>query len=211
MKFTSTWKTAQLIFLPFVFSACAQNSDNGAAPPGPNNPINRAASAPEIIGNWAKPCASGGSAQSSKNTFLVDDQHVQIQTDVYPSNADCTGAADLQSRAQFQYVVNNDKPGQVNAIDMTLQQVLARLNTDKAVAAANIATFCGFKDWKLSVDKDVTGKNCIADIPDANNPYYQIFKVSGTDLFIGEVNTQHTGRTPESRPTVLETTAYKNQ
>jgi hypothetical protein len=197
--------------LIFASLGCSQNSDttNNTPAPGTDNP-NTVAAVPELLGTWTKPCASGGGSTGfSKNSFIVDADKLQIQASVFQSSSDCTGTADLETRAQFKYSVANYVTGQVNPIDMTLQQVLARMNTAQGILVANAANFCGFNDWKITVDKDVTGRNCVAHLPSAGEPYYQIFKISDSDLFIGEVNTLHTGRTPESRPVALETTPYK--
>ncbi len=206
-----TFKKISLLTLSgSVLMSCApSNNNNAPVTARPNNPITTVAAVPDLLGTWTKPCAGGGTTGTSKNQFVVEADKLQIQDLVFENNRNCSGVADLESHAIFGYSVDQFVAGRINPINLKLQKVLARLNTSRGIAIANTTSFCGEKDWQINTDKDVTGKNCLANVPAVGETYFQIFKVSASELFIGEVNTQHTGRTAESRPVVLETTSYK--
>jgi hypothetical protein len=91
---------------------------------------------------------------------------------------------------------------------MVVNSIRARFNTNEGVALANTTGFCGFRDWSTGVEKEVSGRNCIEGLPSAGQPYYDIFKVQTPQLFIGQVDQAHGGKTPETRPTQLESTPY---
>lgn len=205
-------KKAFLSLLIFLTLACVDNDENDDVSPSPPDPANNAATVPELQGTWAKPCASAGTEGGfSRNSISVQANNIQLQTLVFQNSPTCEGTADLDARAQFTFTVPSFASGQINAIDLIHQQLLAKFNTTQAVAFANVSAFCGFTDWQVGVDKNVAGRNCIANIPAAGQPFYQIFQVNPSQLFVGQIDSQTNGQTPETRPTKLESTPYNRQ
>lgn len=205
-------KKAFLSLIIFLSLACSDNDDNDDANLNPADPSNNAATVPELQGTWTKPCASAGAEGGfSRNIIAVQANNIQLQALVFQNSSTCEGTADLDARAQFTLTVPSFASGQVNSIDLIHQQLLAKFNTTQAAAFANVSAFCGFTDWQVGVDKNVAGRNCIANIPATGQPFYQIFQVSPSQLFVGQIDNQTNGQTPETRPTKLESTPYTRQ
>lgn len=200
-----------LSLLVVLASACKDNdfttnsTDNGS-----NGDQSSPANVPgDLLGSWSKPCASAGAQGGfARNSITVDTQTATFMSQVYQTSSDCSGTPDLESRANFNYTIPTFVAGQKSPINLTMNAINARFNTATAVALANASSFCGFTDWQVSVERNVTGRNCIADLPAAGQPYYHLFQVTGSQLFIGQIDSAHSGRTPETRPTELESTPY---
>lgn len=181
----------------------ANNDNSGAA--DDDAPITQA----DLVGNWSKPCEAAGTAGFRKDALTFDATTVQLQTQVHQGDSSCEGTADLEARANFNYTVPSFDPAANNQIDLVLNHIRAKINSALAVAAANTQNFCGFSDWAIGVEKDVTGRDCIEELPGAGGRFFQIFKFETRDrLFVGQVDSAHDGDTAAERPTALEATPY---
>lgn len=200
-----------LSLLVLLSVSCGNNDNNNNqdpvnAPAG--DPPNNATTVPEIQGSWTKACASIGAEGYRKSSITVRDNTLQLQEVGYQKSSTCEGTSDFDARANFTFTVPNYTTGQTNNMDMVLQQVLMRINSSNGVVYANAANLCGFNDWQINTDKDVTGRNCIFALPKAGEAFYQIFRASPTELFVGKLDDQKNGTTPETRPNELEQTPY---
>ena len=79
------------------------------------------------------------------------------------------------------------------------------------VSYVNTNSICGYSDWALNTEKDITGKTCGSltipvTIPVANTTYLSIYKLVGNNLFLGSFGT--TGSYPNS---VNDAKAYVKQ
>ena len=56
---------------------------------------------------------------------------------------------------------------------------------------------CGYSDWALNTEKDVTGKTCgSVTMPVANTTFLNVYKLVGNNLYLGSFGT--TGSYPDS-------------
>ena len=75
------------------------------------------------------------------------------------------------------------------------------------VSYVNTNSICGYSDWALNTEKDITGKTCGSfTIPVANTTYLSIYKLVGNNLYLGSFGT--TGSYPNS---VSDAKAYIKQ
>jgi hypothetical protein len=211
-----------LAILISVTMGCTKNDDDNnnnttaappAAPAPPNNGgtgNNSGAPVPELVGTWVKPCTTGGANGHRRDSLAIDATTFQMMVSYDQADATCAGTPDLEARAVFNYSLPAAyTAGNVNNVDLVLNNVLARVNSTTGAAAANVASLCGFNDWQAGVERDVTGRHCIEDLPDRGRQYYQIFKLQGTNqLFVGNFDSTHNGESPAQRPAELETQPF---
>ena len=74
--------------------------------------------------------------------------------------------------------------------------------TTSIVSSLNTESFCGYSDWELNSEKDITGKTCGSiTVPVANTTYLGLYKLVGNNLFLGTLNT--TGSYPTTVSTAI--------
>ena len=92
---------------------------------------------------------------------------------------------------------------------MILTTIKAKVNTPAAQVAANAEELCGFTDWQIGIEKDVTGLNCIENLPSSGGDFFQIFFLGDDRLFVGEIDDDHSGETADERPETLEAMPFE--
>lgn len=207
-------KKILLCLMTLLAVACADNDDDDTpAVPGGNGGGGQSGGNPpvaELIGSWTKPCHNAGSGVGHvRNSITVDVQNVSMLTQLYRTSTDCSGTSELETRSSLAYQVPNHQAGAVNQINMVVNSIRARLNTEEAVTTANLTSLCGITNWKLSEEREIAGLSCVTDLPAAGQPFYSLFQVQNANrLFIGKVDPVRDGSSPEKRPTELESEAY---
>jgi len=200
-------KTLLILSLAFAV-ACNNNDDSSDSNTGglATDPLDMT----DLNGSWTKICQAMAPSGFRKDSLVIDATTVQMIAQIYPqADGTCAGTADLEARANLNYTIAAFDPAIHNPVDMSLNQILAKVNSTTAAAIANASSFCGFNDWAVGVDKDVTGRNCVTNLPSAGGAFYQIFKLEDANrLFVGQIDTDHDGTTPAKRPTALEATPY---
>jgi len=202
------------VLTALVFSltlACNNNDDNSNTNPGNDNggTANDIIEQTDLVGNWNKGCEASGVAGFRNDSLVFDATTVQLVTQVHQSDSTCTGTSDFEARANFNYTVPTFDPAANNNIDLVLNNIRAKFNSPLATNAANAADFCGFDDWAVGVEKDVTGRDCIEELPDSGGQFFQIFKLETEDrLFVGQVDSAHDGESAAERPNALESKPY---
>jgi len=164
----------------------------------------------DLYGSWTQTCEAIAPTGFRKDSLVIDATTVQMIAQIYPqTGSSCAGTADVEARANLNYVITAFNPAMNNPVDMSLNQILAKVNSVTAAAVANASSFCGFNDWSVGVEKDITGRNCVTNLPSAGGAFYQIFKLEDANrLFVGQIDTDHDGTTTAKRPTALESTPY---
>ena len=90
---------------------------------------------------------------------------------------------------------------------MNLDSIKYTPETTAAVISLLTDRTCGYSDWALNTEKDITGKTCGSlTIPVANTTYLSIYKLVGNNLYLGSFGT--TGSYPNS---VNDAKAYIKQ
>lgn len=93
-------------------------------------------------------------------------------------------------------------------LDLRTRRVGYRPLTAEVAEALNLGAFCGLRDWKAGLYRDVTGRECgDFDVPAAGAVTYTRRK-QGEGLFLGEASAGHEGASPETRHVSLERTPY---
>ncbi len=203
-------KKILLSCLMLLAMACANDDNNNTANDVNNGQDNPSAPVADLLGTWNKECGSVGTgAGFVRNSLTVEAATVTMFTRIFQDSATCAGTADLETRSELKYQVPTYTAGSVNNIDMTVVSIRARFNRNEAVASANALRFCGFGDWQTGVEKEVSGRNCVATLPAAGQPYYDIFRIQNSELFIGQVDAAHDGKSPQTRPVLLESAPFK--
>lgn len=88
-------------------------------------------------------------------------------------------------------------------IDTTVQSLSWMVYDQDTVNAFNTMATCGFTDWMVGVEKDITGLSCMTGPTQAGMKIYSIVKVNDVALFFGESDNVHDGTTESLRHRVL--------
>lgn len=201
------------MFVLIFAVACSSNNDddNAGSSDGSGGTGNDGAATDgaittaDLIGTWMKACHSAGTAGFRNETLTFDATTVELGSFLHQSDSTCAGTPDVEARANFAYTVGSFDPVAINPIDMTLNHIRAKVNSNAAALAANTAELCGFTDWAPGVEKDVTGRGCIEQLPGTGGRFYQIFKLeTESRLFVGQIDDAHDGETSGERPVALE-------
>lgn len=194
-----------LISPPNIQQGDDNDGDNDNGGDDDNDVLDRS----DLNGTWVKACESAGTLGFRRNRLTFTNTTVQFRADIHQNDSTCNNTADLEVRSNFTQTTPGFTAGQNSNVDATLQNIKAKFNTNTAATAANVANFCGFSDWAAGVEKDVTGRDCIEDLPDAGERFYQIVRLeSESRLFVGQVTDSQDGSSPGDRPTNLESTPY---
>lgn len=205
-------KTLTILLLSLTM-ACANNDDDdsnsGNDNSGNNDSANDVLEVGDLVGTWEKTCESAGSVGFRRDSLVFDASTVQLIAELHQGDSACEGTSDLRAVAHFNYTVPAFDPAANSQVDLVLNSIRAQFNSNLAVTAANAANFCGYADWAVGVEKDVTGRNCIEELPGAGGNFFQIFHFENESrLFVGQVDSAHDGETAEERPVALEATPY---
>ena len=76
------------------------------------------------------------------------------------------------------------------------------------ISAANDQALCGFTDWAVGVEKDLTGVDCGdgSVMPKAGAMSYDIYQIKDGQLYFGDSSRDgHDGSSPTTRPTKINT------
>jgi hypothetical protein len=178
-------------------------SDNGGG--GSDDSLDRT----DLLGTWTKPCTNMGTVGFRQDSLVIGATTVQIRMDFDQTDSTCRGNPDLEARGNFTYTTPAFQPLVNTNIDLVLKTIKAKIKNTAAVATANAASFCGFNDWAVDVEKDVTGRDCIQDMPAANKNFYQILRLETAHrLFVGALTEAQDGSDPSKRPTNLESVPF---
>jgi len=87
------------------------------------------------------------------------------------------------------YTIGNDTttPAGAKELDLIWSSVSLTISNADYVGTFNQHKFCGFEDFVVNVAKDVSTANCgEGNLPKANSTEYDIFKIEGSSLFLGD-------------------------
>lgn len=192
-----------------LVSACANDDSVSSSSGGSGGQSTNPPPVGDLIGTWNKICGSSvASLEFARSSIIVGATTATMLTQIFQTSSTCAGTPEMETRSSLGYQAPSYVAGAVNFINMVVNSVQVRINTAVAVQAANLASFCGFNDWQLGVEREVAGRTCVSNLPAAGQPYYDIFKIQGGNLFIGQVDATHDGKRPENRPSELEATPY---
>jgi hypothetical protein len=157
----------------------------------------------DLTGRWIGPCVTTDSA-SQKEIYDFDDEELLLTTIDY-SDAACTVEKESLVRNFSLELIDNtitDDGDDVKQINFAYNSLSLTPKTSVRADELNTAVHCGYNDWQVDQTKQLLGQdNCMG--LNHGDVVYDIYLVSGTDLYLGD----SAAATAGNRPTVLGDTA----
>lgn len=203
-------KIALVVFM-FLLNACAGSSDKNNSS-SDNSGLGTSGSS-LMNGSWSKGCmASGGSSDRSVTQFINGSS--VSKSFHYNTTTDCSGTADSTATMKMTYTVvgASHLGSDIFEVDSTFTSATIGYTSQAAIDFINGISLCGYNDWVVGVEKEVTGRLCGAFTqPAVNLKTYGIVKLSGNQLSTGNSDGTHDGTTADKRTVTLDPTPYLKQ
>lgn len=182
-----------------LFSTCQKD--------GKTAKINHSSDADAVglTGTWS----SGCNADSSKKNYYSDDRNfdADIFQTTYTSFADANCTSKILTQKQTgSFKIQPPEDGVTGTpIDLTTGTVSITAHTNAVVQSYNDKKFCG-GGWELNVEKVITRELCVQGAGSSSEPdvVYETFSIDGKTIHFGAKDTNHNGKTPETRPTSVD-------
>jgi hypothetical protein len=163
-----------------------------------------AAAAPSPLeGSWLQACQN----KTTRHELFVGAQVMLAETYFY--DPACTRPFLL-----FKSVGTHQENGERN-MDFRFSRVLITLSAQELVDDYNSRRVCGFQDWSLNQEKEITGQTCAlfaasspGPIPKKDEMRFGIYKLDGDHLYFGQLNRIQNALTPKARPTAWDPRFY---
>jgi hypothetical protein len=163
-----------------------------------------------MLGTWSQTCQAN-SNYSQKSSLKIDATNIEVTGQVFVNDNVCTTAPYAVSRYIMAYSFGNLVAG-TNNVDYATVGVKMRYGNAVAVSGANASAYCGFTDWQLNVEKDISGLSCTGINQDAvGSHHYSIFKIQNGNLYLGQTDATHDGNSVAARPTNFDPIYYIKQ
>jgi hypothetical protein len=160
-----------------------------------------------LQGSWFKPCEeTSGHAYIHEDLQITGDQWVRV------TNAnraeDCSGLDYLTIRQSFK--ARTAEP----ELDLQVVKISYEPKTVEETAILNSITFCGFEDWQINMERDVTGLVCNKyQMAHQGQLIYSVLSLRPREprdlLFVGESTPNADGSSPEKRYIASELYAFE--
>lgn len=157
----------------------------------------------DLTGRWFKAC-EGGSVKTEDFALTK-----VALNEMFFLDRDCQRPS-MIFISEGSYVLPSN-----GVIDFKFSAVKIRLMSESAVNDFNVRKVCGFLDWKLATDKEISGRPCEIffvglpqRIPAVGEMRYGIYQLDGNRLSLGKLTRDSNGTTPEKRPTELNPRFY---
>lgn len=164
----------------------------------------RASLPEELLGTWVQPCR-----QKAVRTEAFTETTASL-SEVYYADTQC---------AQELLTFKNE--GDVTAgngqMDFRFTKVSVTLLHTAFVDDYNSRSVCGFEDWQVGVEKDITGLSCALftakpmRTPREGDMRYGIYMIQDNRLYLGKLTYLRNALTPENRPNEFDVRYYIRQ
>ena len=187
-------------FLSFTLFSCAKKSDTSST------------TTTELEGAWQTSCYLGSTDNHSYiTTISVTGTNLEIKDESHDDSScntdNGTLVASFSSLSIGEEELSFSSGATGHKFTMNLASFKYTPETAADVSYVNTNSICGYSDWALNTEKDITGKTCGSlTIPVANTTYLSIYKLVGNNLYLGSFGT--TGSYPNS---VNDAKAYIKQ
>ncbi len=158
-----------------------------------------------LEGRWAQPCQ----LQTLREEIFVGTSSTLLENYYYKK--DCTQPL-MSIRNSGTYEYNEEH------MDFTFARITITLKDDLMIQDFNGRQVCGFSDWKLYEERDVTGLLCALitgakpmKISEVGSKRFGIYKIEGDLLYFGRLEPGHDALSPEKRPIFLDSRFYVKQ
>jgi hypothetical protein len=157
-----------------------------------------------LEGTWNGECVEDPDGYMQDNISFKGNGY-EILSYHHADEACDTANVKIESKGSF--VIPEGENGRVTNIDFTSQSTFITPLTKGMAFSMNLISLCGLKNWKANQKNEVSGKTCQEDVvPKVGETIYNIHSVEndGT-LYTGKRTSEKNGKTPETRPTELDT------
>ena len=186
--------------LSLTLFSCAKKSDTSST----------TTTTTELEGVWQTSCYLGSDNLSYITTISVTGTNLEIKDEIHSDsscNTDDGIFASNFSSLSIGEEISYSSGATGHKFTMNLASFKYTPETAADVSYVNTNSICGYSDWALNTEKDITGKTCGSfTIPVANTTYLSIYKLVGNNLYLGSFGT--TGSYPNS---VNDAKAYIKQ
>jgi len=147
----------------------------------------------ELEGTWSSVCYASGSYYFIDSIIVSGTNFVMKEEYHDDSNCNTDNATvvyNLSGLSIKDEVVNFTSGATGHDFSVNVSNVKATLQNSYEVSYTNTVNGCGFSDWALNTEKDVTGKTCgSTTYPPANVTLLGLYKLVGNNLNIATFST----------------------
>ena len=178
-------------FLSFTLFSCAKKSDTSSS-----------TTTTELEGVWKTSCYIDSDNLSYYiTTISVTGTNLEIKDESHDDSScntdNGTLVASFSSLSIGEEELSFTSGATGHYFSMNLASFKYTPETAAYVSYGNTNSICGYSDWALNTEKDITGKTCGSfTFPVANTTYLSIYKLVGNNLYLGSFGT--TGSYPNS-------------
>ena len=167
-------------FLSFTLFSCAKKSDTSST----------TTTTTELEGAWQTSCYLGSDNLSYITTISVTGTNLEIKDESHDDSScntdNGTLVASFSSLSIGEEELSFSSGATGHKFTMNLASFKYTPETAADVSYANTNSICGYSDWALNTEKDITGKTCGSlTIPVAKTTYLSIYKLVGNNLYLG--------------------------
>ena len=184
-----------IFFLSLTLFSCAKKSDTSST----------TTTTTELEGVWKTNCYidSDNLSYYYITTISVTGTNLEIKDEIHSDSSCNTDDGILASNFSSLSIgeeISFSSGATGHKFTMNLDSIKYTPETTAAVISLLSDRTCGYGDWALNTEKDITGKTCGSltipgTIPVANTTYLSIYKLVGNNLYLGSFGT--TGSYPD--------------
>ncbi|MFS4458063.1 hypothetical protein [Bdellovibrio sp. HCB2-146] len=158
----------------------------------------------DLVGTWVQPCK-----QKAVRTEVFSEETASL-TEVYYLDNNCS-----QPLIAFQN--DGEVVASAGEMDFRFTRVAMTLFHSDFVDDYNARAVCGFTDWQLGVEKEITALPCAlftakpTQTPRAGDMRYGIYMIQANRLYFGKMTMQRNALSPEKRPNEFDIRFYVRQ
>jgi hypothetical protein len=156
-----------------------------------------------LQGRWFKSCQAGSVKTEwfAEDSVTLNEMYFQDQACRQPSLIFISsGSYTLPTSGQM---------------DFRFAHVSIRLMSKTLIEDFNRRKVCGFEDWVLGSDKEISGRSCEIfviglpqKVPAAGDMRYGIYRLHGGQLSLGQLTHEKNGTSPARRPLDYQSRSY---
>jgi len=167
----------------------------------------------ELAGTWSTGCTNPSEGEYKKDSYIHSGLTLTRSMISYSDAACATKYLTFDITGTVTSPGDATTPAGAKKLNFTYVSATATIHTDAIVTAANASSLCGYTDFVKDVPKSVLGKTCGSGraIGNTGEVGYDVYKITGTTLQLGDEDTVTGTPSDTNRPTALETTTFTKQ
>ena len=183
-----------------ILAACNKGSSDALA----ISPEKQGVDVPAFQGNWTSgKCddwGGGGEYRYSGRQFVtIRGSSMESYVKEY-NNGTCSGPERSIMRFKMKFDISSDVKDDWYNIDVVATAITQTVYDQDTANLFNTTAYCGFTDWLVNEEKNISDSNCMSGIK-TNQTIYSMVKITGDTIQLGEEDKDkiHDGTTPEKR------------